>query len=200
MDAHPDNDSQKDSKFYLTKASPIETSLWRDFRSGSRKALNEIYDQHSFHLYAYAKGITADKALISDCIQDLFVQLWIKRETLTDDVFSVKLYLMRSLRRMILRKTIQGNRIKVTDVPESYDTVVEFNIETRTVEREEEKERSNSLNAAISDLSSRQKEAIALKFYQNLSYEEIASIMNTDVKAVYNLIGRSILSLRKALK
>ena len=52
------------------------------------------------------------------------------------------------------------------------------------------------LNATLDKLTPKQKEVIFLKFYEQLSYTEIAQIMKVDVKAIYKLMARAIGSLR----
>lgn len=48
-------------------------------------------------------------------------------------------------------------------------------------------------------LAPRQKEALTLRFYDELSYEQIASLMMLPVKSVYMLIYRAIDFLKKNL-
>ena len=196
MNAPKPSGPQNEASF---NPSEDEISVWKAFKLGSRQALNDLYDRHALYLYASAKDITQDEALLSDCIQDLFVQLWTRREKLADELFSIKLYLARSLRRMILRKVIQETRLKRTRM-EAHDEVEEYSIESRIVEKELETERQQSIQAAIATLNARQKEVLYLRFYKNLSYKEVAQTMDTDIKGVYNLINRTILSLRKTMK
>ena len=51
---------------------------------------------------------------------------------------------------------------------------------------------------AFTILSERQREAIYLKFYQNMSFEEIALMMDISPRAVYKLIYRAIEVLQKS--
>jgi RNA polymerase sigma factor (sigma-70 family) len=52
---------------------------------------------------------------------------------------------------------------------------------------------------ALNSLTKRQKEAITLKFYDGLSYQEVAVLMAMSVRATYNLIYRAIEVLRSQL-
>jgi RNA polymerase sigma factor (sigma-70 family) len=65
------------------------------------------------------------------------------------------------------------------------------------VEDQTLKERSMQLKASIATLSQRQQEVLYLKFHENMDYDDMAAVMNTNVKAVYNLVSRSIACLRK---
>lgn len=178
----------------------IEIELWNSFRSGNREALNAIFEKYVHLLYAYGRNMTRDHGLVSDCIQDIFIELWIKREALTAQVNSIKHYLIKSVRRRILRRLSADRRFVRQPVPDNYTEEVEFYIEFNLVQNQISRELSLQLKASVATLSKSQQEAIYLKFNENMTYEEIASVMNTNVKAVYNLVGKSIISLRKFFK
>lgn len=177
-----------------------ESELWDSFRNGSREALNQIFEKYARHVFAYGKKITPDQALISDCIQDLFVELWLKRGILTPEIKSIKFYLIKSIRRRILRRLSADARVIGKPIPDEYNLRVQCNIESQMVDDQLSGEIRSCLENSLSALSESQREAVYLKFYENLSYDQIACIMNTNVKAVYNLISKSMISLRKTLK
>lgn len=178
----------------------IEIELWNSFRSGNRESLNVIFEKYVGLLYAYGRNMTRDQGLISDCIQDIFVELWVKRETVTAHINSIRYYLIKSVRRRILRRLYTDRRIVGQSIPENYSEEVEFQIEYNLIQDQNSRELSQQLKISIATLSKGQQEAIYLKFNENMTYEEIASVMNTNVKAVYNLVGKSIISLRKFFK
>jgi RNA polymerase sigma factor (sigma-70 family) len=68
------------------------------------------------------------------------------------------------------------------------------------IEEEWEVERNKKLTHSLHSLTKRQREAIFLKFFNQLSYHEVAVIMDLHVDSVYNLISKSIDILRKKLK
>jgi RNA polymerase sigma factor (sigma-70 family) len=60
-------------------------------------------------------------------------------------------------------------------------------------------EKNYIIGKALRTLTKRQQEAIYLKFYSNLSYKEVASIMSISVDSIYNLISKAIDSLQHEL-
>jgi RNA polymerase sigma factor (sigma-70 family) len=74
---------------------------------------------------------------------------------------------------------------------------VEFNIETYLIDREIETESLQKLQSELDKLTKRQREAIFLRFTQNLSYEEIANIMAINYRSVVNLIHEAIKAIRQ---
>lgn len=62
-----------------------------------------------------------------------------------------------------------------------------------------EKDRAAALNAAIDTLPDRQKQALQLRHFQDISNIEIAEIMETSVEAIESLLGRARRSLADRL-
>ena len=64
----------------------------------------------------------------------------------------------------------------------------------------ENQERRELLHRAIDNLPENQRKAIILNKYEDLSYKEVADIMNISVSAVESLIFRAKTNLEKKLK
>src|SRR5690606_36345197 len=69
--------------------------------------------------------------------------------------------------------------------------------EQRIIEEETENEKNLRLAESISQLSPRQREAVYLRFFMQMSYEETASVMGITIKALYKLMARSLEVLKK---
>ena len=57
---------------------------------------SQLYDKHVDSLFSFGSKFTSDRELIKDCIQDVFVKLFNKKETL-DKVCNIESYLYVSL-------------------------------------------------------------------------------------------------------
>ena len=62
-----------------------EQKLWVSFIQGDDNCLEKLYRRYFDALYNYGKKWLNNNTLTEDCIQDLFVELWEKREVLTSD-------------------------------------------------------------------------------------------------------------------
>lgn len=166
--------------------------LWDRYRKGEKQAFEQMYFMHVNMLYDYGVRITRDAALVEDCIQDLFSDLWEKRLQM-NPVHSVRSYLLVSVRRRIIRKL--GSELKsiVQDQQELCNYAQDFEPDLFHSIAEE---KSQHLSQAFAKLSTKQKEVIYLRFYNQLSYEEIAEVMSVQVKAIYKLMSRAIHTLR----
>jgi RNA polymerase sigma factor (sigma-70 family) len=168
------------------------------FKSGDATAFSHLYQTYSAGLYNYGAKFSLDKDLIKDCIQELFVQLWTNRNSVGTPRH-VKNYLFKSFRNLILKKTFRLGKNQDFDETEDYEFNVSLNIEETLIHDERRKQISEQLQGTISRLTARQREAIFLKFYEQLSYEEIAEVMGITVKASYKIMARSLGFLRDNL-
>ena len=79
-----------------------DLDIWRNLKRGDKRALESIYREHASALLKYGRKFVADGQLVEDCLQDLFIDIWQKRQNLSD-TDSIKKYLLVSLRRLIIR-------------------------------------------------------------------------------------------------
>ena len=84
--------------------------LWEKMLKGDKKSLEAIYIDHVDALYDYGRKFSMDHSLVEDCIQNLFIYIWEKRDTLSQTTY-IRSYLMLSLRRRIIRE-IKNDKTK----------------------------------------------------------------------------------------
>lgn len=170
--------------------------LWKAFKSGDEKALITIFDRFSQPLYNYGCKIAGEGEMVKDAIQDLFMELWQKRERL-GDTDAIKFYLLKSLRRKLrkLQKKSTGRLLSHIFLREEEDAAPsrEFVIISEQVSAEKKEKIMNVLKK----LTPRQHEAIFLRYFEELSCDQIASLMGLSKQGVYNLIHHALNELRK---
>src|SRR5690554_7926932 len=88
-----------------------ENILWTSFKNGDDSALARIFTKYADQLYAYGLKIINDEALVKDCIQDVFIQLIEKRETLVI-TSKTQIYLFKSLRNKLFEELRSEKRKK----------------------------------------------------------------------------------------
>ncbi len=174
-----------------------EQQIWLAFQRGDEQAYSALYTTYFVQLFRYGKKFTHDIAMIEDCIQDLYVNLWKSRENLGIPE-SVKNYLFKSLRFAIFKKLKSKDDSNSDENGlDEYSKEVTISQEAFLIHEIEEGERKIKIDKALSNLPKRQREAIFLKFYSEMTYQEIADLMEISVQAVYNLISKSLLQLQK---
>ncbi|PWV46587.1 RNA polymerase sigma factor [Chitinophaga sp. S165] len=178
--------------------SPQE-ELWNSFRQGSRDAFAMIYQEYVDDLYHYGVHLCGDGELVRDCLQELFHDLWQTREHLADQLLNIRYYLLSSLRRRLLRTLERDRRFRAetTEIPFDFELIPSR--EHAIIQDENQQEQVRQLHAALNALPSRQREAIYLRFFHELSYQEVADMMSMKVDSVYNTISKAIGVLKKTL-
>lgn len=171
-----------------------ESLVWKNFLSGDRKALAHIYSTYFDRLYNYGMKISPDAVLIEDSIQDMFIELLNRRERLNSEVKSIKYYLYKCLRRRILSK-LTGKKHTV-DIDELPAFEIKLCHKSHFLTHQIDSEVRQRIVKLIHTLSPKEKEAIFLIYFDELSYEEVASIMSLKIKTIYNLVHKAITKLR----
>lgn len=176
-----------------------EKEIWLKFRQGNREAYAFMYETYFFQLFNYGRQCCNNKEMVKDCIQELFVELWNKRKNL-GETDSIKYYLFKALKRKIIRKIRQHSYLSSPNLMlEKNIFEIVLPLENHLIAQQDEKERIQKIRDAVNTLSAQQREVIFLMFYENLSYEQIASILSVKTKTVRNLFGKAIQALKSKL-
>jgi RNA polymerase sigma factor (sigma-70 family) len=174
-----------------------DSLLWQALKRSEKAAYEILLKKYYPIVLNYGVRFYKDKEFVKDCVQDLFIEIWNRREYLAD-VVSVKSYLLQSIRKNIIRESSRLKWFREADkISDDHDFDVEFDIETYLISREVENELLQKLRFELDKLTKRQREAIFLRFNQDLSYEEIAIIMDINYRSVVNLIHEAIKAIRK---
>ncbi len=173
-----------------------DTTIWNAFREGDKQAYAEIYELYFDVLYSYGKKFLFNESTIEDAIQDLFITLWRTRSNLSN-VDNIKYYLFRCLRRDFYRIQEKEKRIDKIEFDQSLLEEL-YALEEIDFDKDDT-EMSKRLGLILKKLPKRQLEAITLRYYENFSISEIASIMCISGKTVRNTLSNSLILLRKQI-
>jgi RNA polymerase sigma factor (sigma-70 family) len=171
--------------------------LWNSFKTGDWDAYTRLYHAYYRVLNNYGHKFTKDINLIEDAVHDLFVTLWTNRDNLGNPL-SVKNYLYKAIRNILLRKIKSASRIfHLEEDSESIPFVVSF--DHQLISNEEEKRLQQTISGVLNKLPPRQQEIIFLRFYEGLSYEEAADIMGIHVSSAYKLLYKALENVQQSL-
>ena len=183
------------------KSSSDTNILWDLFLEGDDKAFAGIYYAFINPLLTYGKKFTLDTGTLQDAIQEVFMDLYQKRNKSHSPILNLKSYLFIALKNDLLKKILQNR--KFDDKKINNRVMGEFNIEYNFLDqqiiREISEEKRMRLQRAIVSLSSGQKEIIYLKFEEELGYKEIAVLLDITVESARKQLYRALLSLRETI-
>ena len=176
-----------------------EVAIWDQFRAGDQSAFTELYQHFVQPLYSYSMGVTSDKELIKDCLHDLFVELWRNHATIGPTT-SVKYYLMASIKRKLVRhlETQLKNHVHHTNYMMDFSEA-DYSQESILIKYEDEIRTNKQLANCLNMLSKRQREAISLRFFQNMDTDQISDSMKINPQSVYNLIFGALRVMKEGL-
>jgi RNA polymerase sigma factor (sigma-70 family) len=176
-----------------------EVAIWDQFRAGDQRAFTELYQHFVQPLYSYSMGVTSDKELIKDCLHDLFVELWRNHATIGPTT-SVKYYLMASIKRKLVRhlETQLKNHVHHTNYMMDFSEA-DYSQESILIKYEDEIRTNKQLANCLNMLSKRQREAISLRFFQNMDTDQISDSMKINPQSVYNLIFGALRVMKEGL-
>ena len=189
--------------FWISIKSEVSEKLknqivWDEFRKGSKIALETIYEDNYASLYHYGQKFTQDNDLIKDLIHELFIEL-IDSGSRLSRTDNIRYYLLKSLRNKLLRQL--SEKLKFTNkLTGSADFNLVDSIESQLIKNEVEEQLRNQVTTAIKKLSVKQQEIIYLRFYSDISYQEIATLFDVNIQTVRNLMSRAINSLKEDLQ
>jgi RNA polymerase sigma factor (sigma-70 family) len=176
-----------------------DSFLWNSFRQGNSEAFEVIYKRYSNSMYNYGMHLFMDKTLVEDSIQDVFVDLWNRKQFLSETT-SIKFYLLKAFKHKALRKLMTENKYELQFLAEDFPLLSEDSAETQLIVEQSSSQVSEMVMQAVKELPDRQREIIEQRFYRNLSPNEISSSMKLSIDSTYTLLSRAIRELRKNLK
>ncbi|MEX2640500.1 MAG: sigma-70 family RNA polymerase sigma factor [Balneolales bacterium] len=170
--------------------------VWKALRNGEIDGLKILYNRYHSSLYLYAEKFCGSPDMAEDHVQNLFLRIWEKRNSLAE-VTGVKTYLWTALRRSLIT-TLNKNQRENIYQEEVFDNLpdMNFNAEELLTQRELDDQNKDELMNAFGQLSKRQREVIFLKFYEGMTYEEIEQIMQVSSQTSRNYVCEALKTLK----
>jgi RNA polymerase sigma-70 factor (ECF subfamily) len=173
--------------------------IWKDFKAGDEKAFMLLYEQYANLLYGYGCRFTSDNELVKDCLQDFFVYLREKREGLGNPA-SVKFYLLKAFKRRVVDYLRKGKKEKEKSQEVIKDGFYSNRMHETVFIQQQDETKLLNLEKALKSLNAKEREAIYYFYYQNLSYEQIAEILDFSyISSARRLIYRSLKKMKAIL-
>ena len=168
----------------------IEKDLSEDERS-------QIYNQYIGDLYNYGISLNFGHSDCMDAIHDVFVKLFTSKIDISAP--NLNFILFRSLKNRLIdiyRKTkkikYDSTLIQNTDFQFSLNITILDNI----VAKEDKDSLEQQIEFLLASLTNKQREAIYLRYFQNLEYEEIGELLNLTPESARKTVYRGIEKLR----
>lgn len=175
-----------------TYTSHSDTDLLIAVKSGDRAAFATIYDRYKFLLHHHAWNKTHNLADTEDALQEVFSNLWSRRESLEPDM-NLAGYLYTAIRNYLL------NIVAREDVRDRYMASLRSAAEVNTDHQARTNIFKNLIEKEIEALPPKMRQVFELSRKQHLSHREIAQIMGTSEQTVKKQMANALKFLRSRL-
>ena len=153
--------------------------------------LEELFREHFSELSLYALRYVGDTDTAREIVQNVFIALWDKRESV-DTSRPLKPFLFTSVRNRCL------NHLRDSRYHEDLDSLAEEAAELPDDAPEETLQLQ--IYRAINELPERSREIFEMNRFEGLTYREIAEELGISQKTVETLMSRTLKTLRGKLK
>lgn len=158
-------------------------------------AFSSLYLQYADVLLSYGYGLGYEKEDIEDAMQDVFFNLYSKNPSL-GGINNIKFYLFYGLKNRLLNSARNKRVGKIVDI-EEVDFITEVSISDEMIADEESRAIKERVEKGLAQLTSRQREAIYLRYINELEYDDIARLLNMTKPSVRNLVFRALKEMRE---
>lgn len=161
--------------------------------SGDERALSELMRRHLTRVHRVAARLLGDSALAEDVAQSVFLKTWKMAPDWVPGQARILSWMLRVTTHQCFDILKKKTPIYTDDVPEVEDS-------RRSADRKMiEDQTAFSVQQAIKALPDRQKAALTLSYYENVSQKEGAKILNVTESAYESLLVRARKSLKATL-
>lgn len=176
-----------------------DAELVAEIKQGSNDACRAVVERYKRLLYSIAYGFMGDHGEADDVVQQVFIRFFENVERVRK-AEALKTYLARSTTNESidrLRRAKRRNTVSIEDLGDDEDLSLK---DGRTPQEKRRREELRELiNWALSQLSERQQRVAVLSFVEDLSYEEIAEVLNCEEVTVRTHLHRARKRLQELL-
>ncbi len=182
-----------------------DSKLIANYQNGDEQALATLIERHQRELFSFIFYKVLDEELANDFFQDTFIKIILK---LKEGKYAEKdkfiLWAKRIASNLIIDYfRVKSKYIKVSDTSYEdeefsiFDTIKEtdFNVEEQLILNQIHKDLKN----IIVFLPENQQEIIKMRFYDELTFKEIAELTNTSINTTLGRMRYALMNIRKII-
>lgn len=167
--------------------------MLQQLKASDEHALTQLYKAHWQPLFLSAYHILKDKKACEDIVQEIFLQLWLRRQTL-DVRESLKTYLSTAVRYQVFHHIRKASKKMVVQVSEE---VLQAESSDKDLLR---KDLYGQVHKVVEELPERCRLIYHLSREEQLTHKEIAHRLNISIKTVENQLTIALRRVRHYLE
>ncbi len=174
---------------------------------GAATSVTALYAEHALGLVRLAVVMTGDRAAAEDIVQDAFLGLyrrWDRLPDMTAPLAYLRVSVVNGCRTALRRRSRLGVWSGAGLGGELDEAAFGFGAPTALAESAEASvllsEEQRTVAAALRKLPRRQREAVVLRYYLDLSVEETAQAMDVSLGTVKSATHRALAAVGRTLR
>ena len=170
--------------------------------AGDMAAFEQLVERHQALVAGTVGRMLGSNSDVEDVAQQVFVRVW-KSAKRYEPRAKFTTWLLKITRNLVFNEMRRRKRHALTPLPSEPDGE-EMQLKDEVGPTPDasllEGELQRAIEAAIGELPETQRMAVVLRRYEELSYDEIADVLDQSVPAVKSLLFRARTELRERLK
>ena len=157
-----------------------DLEIIESFKKGNAQAFNVLVNKYQKKIYWIVRKMVLDHDEANDITQDIFIKIHSSLKDFRGDskffTYIYKISVNFCLNHLSKKKRTTNKQIDIED-----DTLDIRSDDMATDEHFDEKRKQKLLKEAIESLEGQQRAVFNMRFYDNLTYDEIAKLLNKSV-------------------
>lgn len=157
-----------------------DLEIIESFKKGNEQAFNALVNKYQKKVYWIVRKMVIDHDEANDITQDIFIKIYSSLHDFRGDskffTYIYKISVNFCLNHLSKKKRTTNKQVDIED-----ETLEIKSDEMATDEHFDDKRKQKLLKEAIESLEGQQRAVFNMRFYDNLSYEEIATMLNKSV-------------------
>ena len=183
-----------------------DSTLISQYQNGDEKSLSLLIEKHKKDLYSFIFYKIMDEDLANDFFQDTFIKIIIRLKEgkyVEEDKFI--LWAKRIAHNLIIDYfRVKSKNIKVSETSYSDEEFSIFDLIKETSENIEDRLITHQIHSdlcnMLTHLPENQQEVIRLRFYDGLSFKDIAEQTQTSINTTLGRVRYALINLRKIME
>ncbi|MDG5767647.1 RNA polymerase sigma-70 factor [Balneolales bacterium ANBcel1] len=180
----------------VKKGKESDRLLAEKIRRGDRKAFTDLYRAYFSELCCFAHRYVESPDIAEEMVQDVFMNIWNRRSEWHIGIHPAA-YLYRSVRNRSLDYLKHRNVVLRWEKTAMHETAQSAPSPDLLYEHDE---LADAVSKAIAKLPERRRTIFVLSRDHELTYREIAEVLDISVKTVETQMGRALKMLRDLMK
>ncbi|MDC0210330.1 sigma-70 family RNA polymerase sigma factor [Flavobacteriaceae bacterium] len=181
----------------------VEDSILLDrYRLGNNTSFQTLFLRHKKRIFNYINSKVSDVDVSNDILQETFIKVFkiIKKGSYNEQGKFLP-WVLRISHNLVMDHFRKEKRSKIIYEKDLYNTFSNIKSSENSLKENiiSDKTLSKTLSSMINTLPDSQKEIVKLRFFENLSFREIAEINNISINTALGRVRYSLNNLRKSM-